>query len=185
MLEAAARVDLKLDDEPVDSFDDLKKCWEMDGGTTNTGKFYMICHGDYEGKDNQQWSRTLEMKYMRKQNIAYDREPKLREKGGYEQCITHAKGNMVRHIMARSNKTHKGKIVLSLKNSKDLTEAVKKKNKDKPERRKEGEFFYKQNVSGYYTGRPTTKSDETTLTELFSIVCAKCNKGRDQEVAIQ
>ncbi len=64
-------------------------------------------------------------------------------KGGYDQCITHAKGNAVRQIMRRSYKSHKGKIVLSLKNNKDVTEAMKNKNKEKPERRNEGEFFFK------------------------------------------
>ncbi len=86
------------------------------------------------------------MAYMREQKIEYDVEPSLCEKGGYEQCITHAKGNIVKLIMAKSNKSHKGKIVLSLKNTKDLAEAVKYKNKPKPERRKEGEFFLKKDV---------------------------------------
>ena len=153
MLKAAARVGLELGGAPVDTYEDLKKSWEMDGEKTNTGKFYMICYGDYEGKKNQHWSRELEMRYMREQNIEYDTEPKLREKGGYEQCITHAKGNMVRQIMARGNKSHGGKIVLSLKNNKDLTEAMKTKNTGKPERRKEGEFFYKIRVSGNNTGQ--------------------------------
>ena len=81
-------------------------------------------------------------------------EPKLREKGGYAQCITHAKGNIVRQIMARSNKSHQGEIVLSLKNNKDLTEAVKNKNKAKRERRKEGKCFYK-NKSKWFIYRPS------------------------------
>jgi hypothetical protein len=159
MLLAAARINLKLDGQPVDSFEELKKSWEHDGGKKNTGNFYEICHGDYEGKNNQHWSRELEMKYMRDKNIVYDTEPTLRDKGGYEQCITYAKGNVVRLIMARSNKTHQGKIVLSLKNNKIGTESQQAKKKEKPERRRPGEFFFKRHVSGH-SGR---KSQELTL----------------------
>jgi hypothetical protein len=148
MLIAAARLDLKFDGKPVDSFEELKKSWEHDRGEMTTKNFYEICHGDYEGKKNQHWSREWEMKCMRDKNIACDTEPKLREKGGYEQCITCAKGNVVRLIMARSNKTHQGKTVLSLKSSKVLTELPQQKKKEKPERRKQGEFFFKKNVSG-------------------------------------
>jgi hypothetical protein len=60
----------------------------------------------------------MELRHMREQNIVCDAEPKLREKGGYEQCITHAsithaKGKIVQGIMSKSNKTHRGRIVLS------------------------------------------------------------------------
>jgi hypothetical protein len=153
MLSAAAKLDLKLDGDRVVTFEDLKKCWEVDGGTVNTGKFYMICYGDYEGANNQHWGRELELQYMRAQFIEYDVEPRKHDKGGYEQCITHAKGNMVKSIMARSNKSHKGKIVLSLKNTKDLAESVKDKSHEKQTRRKEGEFFYKKNVRNCGVGQ--------------------------------
>jgi hypothetical protein len=151
MLKAAARVDLKVGGRTVDTFDELKASWQMNGDKPNTARFYAICHGDYEGKKNQQWSRELELKYMRGQNLVYDTEPKLREKGGYEQCITHAKGTVVRGIMLKSNKTHKGKIVLSLKNNTDLADDVKN-NTEKPERRQEGQFFFKRNVSRTWKG---------------------------------
>jgi hypothetical protein len=46
----AARLGLKHGSKPVDSFEDLKKSWEMDGSKTNTGNFCEICHGDCEEK---------------------------------------------------------------------------------------------------------------------------------------
>jgi hypothetical protein len=69
------------------------------------------------------------MHARREQHPVHDGEPKLHEKGGCKQQMTHAKDNEVRPIMASTNKTHQGKIVLSLKNSKDLTEEAKKKRK--------------------------------------------------------
>jgi hypothetical protein len=42
--------------------------------------------------------------------------------------------------------------VLSLKNSKILTDLGQEMKKNKPERRKEGEFFFKKNVSGRSSG---------------------------------
>jgi hypothetical protein len=140
MLIAAARVNLKIKGRPVDTFEDLKTSWKDDGSDINIGKIYEICHGDYEGKRNQQWSRALEMEYMRQQNIEYEMEPSLREKGGYEMCITHAKGGAVRQIMARSENTHNGKIVLSLKGAEMPASG-------KLRRREEGDFYYKKNVS--------------------------------------
>jgi hypothetical protein len=169
MLLAAARLNLKFNGKPVDSFEELKKSWEHDGGKLNTGNFYEICHGDYEGKNNQHWSRELEMEYMRDKNIVYDTEPKLREKGGYEQCITYAKGNVVRLVMARSNKTHHGKIVLSLKNSKILTDLGQEMKKNKPERRKEGEFFFKKNVSGRSSGKKQGTTHKGTNTIFYGM----------------
>ena len=152
MLVAAARVDLRVDlvhkkRAPVTTFDDIKTSWKWDGTAENIGKIYKICHGDYEGKRNQQWSRTLEIDYMHGVNIAYDTEPSLREKGGYEQCITHAKGTLVRQIMARSATTHKGKIVLSLKGSPTNGLARKNHKNNEANRRKEGDFFFKTEVS--------------------------------------
>jgi hypothetical protein len=137
MLNVAAKLHLELDGHQVVTFADLKTGWERDGGKLNTGKYYMICHGDYEGKRNQHWSRTLEMDYMREQKIEYDRQPELRGKGGYEQCITQAKVNVVRQIMNKSLKTHEGRITLSLKNKKDRTEAGTDKKRRTPGGKKE------------------------------------------------
>ena len=158
MMSAAARLNLKLDGVRVATFEDLKKCWEIDGNPKNVGKFFMICHGDYEGKQNQHWSRELEIEYMRAQKIEYDVEPRKRGKGGYEQCITHAKGDVVKTIMKRSNKSHQGTIVLSLKNTKELGDSTIYKKNEKPVRRKEGEFYYKKNVRTNDEG----KCDELT-----------------------
>jgi hypothetical protein len=93
----------------------------------------------------------------------------LREKGGYEQCITCAKGNVVRLVMARSNKTHHRKTVLSLKNSKILTDSRQEMKKDKPERRKEGEFFFKKNVSGHSSGERQGPAHEGTNTIFYGM----------------
>jgi len=153
MMKAAARVGLTVSGRSVDSFDDLKLSWLEDGGKTNVGKLYAICHGDYEGKKNILWSRQLEIEYMAEKNIVYDKEPSLREKGGYELCISHAKGNMVRQIMNKSNASHGGKIVLSLKNNKDLPAGAKDKSGPVTKRREEGEFFYRKDVSNYKGGR--------------------------------
>jgi hypothetical protein len=116
----------------VDIFNDLKASWQMNGDQPNVANFYAMCHGDYEGKRNQLWSQEMEIRHMREQNIVYDTEPKLREKGGCEQCITRAKGDVVRVIMSKSNKTHRGRIVFSLKNNKELPDYVKNANKQKP-----------------------------------------------------
>jgi hypothetical protein len=72
MLLAATRLNLKFNGKPVDSFEELKKSWEHDGGKVNTGNFYEICYGDYEGKNNQHWSRELEMECMRDKNTVCD-----------------------------------------------------------------------------------------------------------------
>ncbi len=65
----------------------------------------------------------------------------MREKGGYEMCIASAKGGAARQIMARSEKTHSGKIVLSLKGAEMPASG-------KLRRREEGDFYSKKNVSG-------------------------------------
>ena len=95
---------------------------------------------------------------MNEQNIAYDREPRLRGKGCYEVCISHAKGNVVRQTMNKSNGTHGGKIALSLKNRKDLTQHSRNKLGPVTTRREEGMFFFKKDVSG--NGGGWTKSGE-------------------------
>jgi len=147
MLKAAARVGLQVDGRVVDNFQDLKNSWKADGRPANAGKIYAICYGDYEGSENQQWSRALEIEYMTEKNMTYDSEPSLRDKGGYELCITNSKGTIVRQIMAGSKDTHGGVIVLSLKNRKDLQLASKEEKGTASKRRKEGEFFFKKNVS--------------------------------------
>ena len=184
MLQAAARLNLEYAGEAVASFEDLKRSWESDGEKTNTGSFFEICHGDYEGKKNQHWSRELEKAYMREQNIVYDSEPKLREKGGYEQCITHAKGIVVRQIMARSKKTHQGQIVLSLKNSKDLTGAVRNDTTAKPRRRQAGEFYYKRKVSRLRATRNQNRALEGP-NRTFSVMLTKPPSGRNKEITLQ
>lgn len=158
MLKAAARLGLEVGGRAVDTFNDLKAAWQMNGDLPNVANFYAICHGDYEGKRNQLWSQEMELKHMREQNVVYDTEPKLREKGGYEQCITRAKGDVVRVIMSKSDKTHRGRIVLSLKNNTDLPDRVKNFNRQNPTRRIEGQFFLKQHVS---TGRKMPHRIET------------------------
>ena len=89
---------------------------------------------------NQQWSRELETECMNEQNIVCDQAPSLREKGGCKVCISHAKGSVVRQTMNRSiNGSHGGKIVLSLKNRKDLPQDSKTKNGPVTQRRTKGE----------------------------------------------
>lgn len=117
MLTTAARLKMKVGDRPVDTMADLKASWRDDGSNENIGKIYEVCYGDYEGKSNKQWSRTLEIEYMAENYLEYvGEEPNLRRKGGYEQCITKAKGIMVRQVVERSKNTHNVKIALSLKN---------------------------------------------------------------------
>jgi hypothetical protein len=108
LLKAAVRVGLKVRGRTMDTFNDLKASWQMNGDQPNVAKFYATCHGDYEGKRNQLWSQEMELRHMLEQNIVCDTEPKLREKG----------------IMSKSNKTHRGRIVLSLKNDKELPDRV-------------------------------------------------------------
>ncbi len=55
--------------------------------------------------------------------------------------MTDAKGSVVRQVMARSEKSHKGKIVLSLKGA-EMPASGKLRRGD------EGDFCYKKNVSG-------------------------------------
>jgi hypothetical protein len=171
MVRAAARVGLKVDGRAVDTFDDLKKSWAKDGGQVNVGKLYAICYGDYEGKINQQWSRELEIKYMHEQNLKYDKEPSLRDKGCYEVCISHAKGNMVRQIMNKSNATHGGKIALSLKNKKDLSQYSKDKMGHGPTRRDEGVFFLKKNVSKHML-RPLEEGRRYIIDQILTVILA-------------
>jgi hypothetical protein len=151
MLKVAAKLNVKVGGRAVHNFTDLKESWKTNGGEDNIGKFYSICHGDYEGRENQHWSRELEIEYMNLQEIKYDTEPSLREKGGYELCITHAKGNMVRQLMDRGKTTHMGSIALSMK--KVGSKGTEGGGDGKQERRKEGEFFFKRRVS-------TLKEDE-------------------------
>jgi hypothetical protein len=145
MLQEAARLNVKVGLRAVNTFNDLKASWKTNGDDDNIGKFYSICHGDYEGKENQQWSRELEIKYMNQQSIQCDRDPSLREKGGIEVCITQAKGNMVRQLITQSKRTHGGSIVLSMKNT--GSKGAGGGEDGKQERRKDGDFFFKRNVS--------------------------------------
>jgi hypothetical protein len=151
MIKAAARVDLRLNGYPVETFDDIKASWKSDGTDANIGKIYEICYGDYEGKDRE-WSRSLEIQYMWEQEVEYTEEPCPRAKGGYEMCITTAKGNLTRQVTGKSENTHKAKIVLSLKGQKGLP-AVEQECTDegKPmkgqERRKGGMFYLRSKAS--------------------------------------
>jgi hypothetical protein len=147
MMKAAARVGLKVDGRPVNTFANLKMSWAKDGGQVNVGKLFAICCGDCGGKVNQQWSRELEMQFMHEQNLTHDKETSLRDKGCYEVCISHAKGNMVRQIMNQSNRTHGGKIAKSLKNRKDLSQFSKDEMGHGATRRDGGIFFLKKGVS--------------------------------------
>ena len=147
MMKAAAKVGLQAGGHPVNTFEDIKTSWGEDGSEDNVAKIYAICYADYEGKKNQQWSRELEIEYMAGLNLAYDLTPKLRGKGGYEVCISHAKGNMVRRIMNKSIASHGGLIVLSLKNNKNTDGEPVRQKTAKVHRRVDGEFVFKKNVS--------------------------------------
>jgi hypothetical protein len=46
MLKAAARVGLKVGGRTVDTFNDLKTAWQMNGDQPNVAHFYATCHGD-------------------------------------------------------------------------------------------------------------------------------------------
>ena len=153
MMKAAARVGLQAGGHPVNTFEDLKTSWGEDGSAENVAKIYAICYGDYEGKKNQHWSRQLEIEYMTGLNLAYDTTPRLRDKGGYEVCISQAKGNMVRQIMNKSLASHGGLIVLSLKNNKKKNGAMVQQNGAKVHRRVDGEFVFKKNVSNQTEAR--------------------------------
>ncbi len=76
------------------------------------------------------------------QEIKCDTEPSLHKKGGYEICVTHAKGNMVRQLMDRGKTTHMGSIALSMK--KVGSKGTEGGGDGKQERRKEGESFQKK-----------------------------------------
>ena len=160
MIYAAARVNLHVQDRAVNTFADIQQSWKQDGSWPNVARVYEICYGDYEGSSKQYWSRMLEETYMRNQNIAYDTETRLRDKGCYEKCITKAKGNLVKQIMDKSANTHMKKVVLSLKGTKNLPEnwsvkfqaardvvAQGYKSSVKQDRRKKGVFFLKEKVS--------------------------------------
>jgi hypothetical protein len=139
MLKVAARLNVKVGGRAVHNFTDSKESWKTNGGEDNTGKFHSICHGNYEGRENQQWSRELKIECMCLQEIKHDTEPSPREKGGCELCITHAKCDMARQLMDRGKTTHMGSIALSMK--KVGSKGTAGGGDGKQERRNEGEFF--------------------------------------------
>lgn len=147
MVIAMTQVGLKVGDKTARVFEDIKASLREDSSNGNIAKIYEICYGNYEGKEEKMWSRTMEIKYMRDHNLKYDHEPKnLRDKGGIEQCITKAKGDMVAKVMDKTS------IVLSLKNTKGLPERWEEKRKlvkakqQLATRREVGEFYVKKKV---------------------------------------
>lgn len=140
MGKTAALVDLRVKGAPVGEYDQIKESWRTDGSDENAGKIFYILHGDFER--DKDWSRGLEEEYMRAENLVYDvPSAGLRDKGCYEQCVTKAKGDVVRQVLGKSTASHGKAITKSLKGTRGLTPEWTKK-----ERRQNGDFFLKSKV---------------------------------------